>query len=87
MYGSCDDVCDRREQQLCEQPTAGHDGLRQLRTKLKAYVAEMSCNQLLIDSAMYLLTITLKNIAMSLYDIILPAITDNWSFTSLGVAT
>ena len=35
-------------------------------------MAEMSCNQLLIDSAMYLLTInspTLNGVAMSLYDI------------------
>ena len=39
---------------------------------LKAFVAKTSCNQLLIDSAMYLLTInlpTLKSVAMSLYDI------------------
>ena len=39
---------------------------------MKAFVAETSCNQLLIDSATYLLTInspTLKSVAMSLYDI------------------
>ena len=78
----------------------GHEGLRQLRTKLtdtcltnqigfrtqpeanlcvcqfctqltKAFMAETSCNLLLINSATYLLTInspTLKSIAMSLYD-------------------
>ena len=40
-----------------------HEGLRQLRTKLfcmqltKAFVAKMSCNQLLIDTATQLLTI------------------------------
>ena len=39
---------------------------------MKAFVAEMYYNQLLIDSATYLLTITsptLKSIAMSLYNI------------------
>ena len=40
---------------------------------MKAFVAKMSCNQLLIDSATYLLTInlpTLKSVAMSLYNLI-----------------
>ena len=40
---------------------------------MKAFVAKTSCNQLLIDSATYLLTInlpTLKSVAMSLYNII-----------------
>ena len=59
--------------------TVGHVGLHQLHTKqfcmqqTKAYVAETSCNQLLIDSATSLLTIyspILNNVAMSLYDII-----------------
>ena len=48
-------------------------GCTDRRTQLtKAFVAKTSCNQLLIDSATYLLTInssTLKSVVMSLYDI------------------
>ena len=38
----------------------------------KAFIAKTSCNQLLIDSATYLLAmnlLTLKSVAMNLYDI------------------
>ena len=56
------------------QDIFGHVGLHQLRTKVfctrqtKASMVITSCNQLLIDTATY--AIALKNIAMSLYDII-----------------
>ena len=60
----CEQIRSRINQQLVAG-RFGHKGLHQLCTKnicmqlMKAFVAKASCNQLLIDSATYLLTINL----------------------------
>ena len=75
----CEQIGSRINQKLIAG-RFGNEGLHQLHRKLfcmqltKAFLAEASCNQLLIDSATYLLTInspTLKSVAMSLYNTII----------------